>query len=42
MNFFSILAIRSRFFLPIALRRSSDSAGVKPASFFEISINCSW
>ena len=42
MNLPSIVAIRSRFFLPTALRRSSASAGVKPPSCFEISISCSW
>ena len=36
------LAIASRFFLPIALRRSSAWAPLKPASCLEISIACSW
>ena len=41
-NLSSIVAIRSRFFLPTALRRSSASAGLKPAIRLAISINCSW
>src|SRR5512146_2219552 len=35
-------AISLWIFLPIALRRSSASAGVKPASCLAISMNCSW
>ena len=35
-------AISSWIFLPIALRRSSASAGVKPAICFAISRYCSW
>ena len=42
MNLSFIVAIRSRFFLPIALRRSSASAPEKPAIEREISISCSW
>ncbi len=42
MNLSFIVAIRSRFFLPIALRRSSASAPLKPAIVREISISCSW
>ena len=41
-NLAFIVAIRSRFFLPIALRRSSASAGLKPAICLAISISCSW
>ena len=35
-------AIASRFFLPIALRRSSALAPEKPASSVAICIACSW
>ena len=35
-------AISEWIFLPIALRRSSASAGLKPAICFAISIDCSW
>ena len=35
-------AIRAWIFLPIALRRSSASAGEKPAMCLAISIDCSW
>ncbi len=35
-------AIASRFFLPIALRRSSAFAPLKPASVLAICIACSW
>ena len=42
MNIGCIFAIRSRFFLPTALRRSSASAGLKPAICLAISISCSW
>ena len=35
-------AISSTLFLPIALRRSSASAGEKPASDFAICMLCSW
>ena len=35
-------AMREWIFFPIALRRSSASAGVKPAIFFAISMYCSW
>jgi len=35
------LAIASRFFLPIALRRSSALAPLKPAISLEICIACS-
>ena len=41
-NIGSSLAIASRFFLPIALRRSSACAPEKPASSLEMSIDCSW
>ena len=36
------LAIASRFFLPIALRRSSALAPEKPAIVLAICIACSW
>ena len=36
------LAIASRFFLPIALRRSSARAPENPASALEICMACSW
>ena len=42
MNLSFIVAISSRFFLPIALRRSSASAGLKPARSLAISMYCSW
>ena len=35
-------AISEWIFLPIALRRSSASAGEKPARFLAISMYCSW
>src|SRR5438874_10980135 len=35
-------AISEWIFLPMAFRRSSASAGEKPATFFAISIDCSW
>ena len=35
-------AISEWIFLPIALRRSSASAGLKPPICFAISIDCSW
>ena len=38
----SSVAIASRFFLPIALRRSSALAPLKPASDLAICIACSW
>jgi hypothetical protein len=36
------LAIASRFFLPIALRRSSACGPVNPATCLAICIDCSW
>ena len=42
MNLSFMVAIRSRFFLPIALRRSSAWAPEKPAIRRAICINCSW
>ncbi len=42
MNLSFIVAIMSRFFFPIALRRSSAWAPENPASEREISISCSW
>ena len=42
MNLSFSEAISLWIFLPIALRRSSASAGVKPPSGFAISIDCSW
>jgi hypothetical protein len=41
-NFSFSDAISAWIFLPIALRKSSASAGVKPASDFAISMYCSW
>jgi len=41
-NFSFSDAISEWIFLPIALRRSSASAGVKPAICFAISRYCSW
>ena len=41
-NFSLREAISVWIFLPIALRRSSASAGVKPAIRFAISRYCSW
>ncbi len=38
----SSFAIASRFFLPIALRRSSAFAPLNPASVLAICIDCSW
>ncbi len=38
----SSCAIAARFFLPIALRRSSARAPEKPAISLEICIACSW
>ena len=35
-------AIAARFFLPMALRRSSALAPLKPASSLEICMACSW
>ena len=41
-NFGLSLAIASRFFLPIALRRSSACGPLKPAIDLAICIDCSW
>ena len=41
-NLGSSWSILARIFLPMALRRSSASAGVKPPMRLEISISCSW
>ena len=41
-NFVSSDAISERIFLPIALRRSSASAGEKPPRSLAICIDCSW
>jgi hypothetical protein len=41
-NFVLRDAISEWIFLPIALRRSSASAGEKPAICFAISMYCSW
>ena len=41
-NFSFSEAISAWIFLPIALRRSSASAGVNPAICFAISRYCSW